>query len=156
MATRFERLQQEIGDKPSETPAAAPAPSAHAIKKKVLRVEPGTSVAPGHHVQNVTLYHFCKGTKDFWIRGAMPQPKFPDEYLKVAVLHTTPAEAFEISSEKGWEKNPVVKETFPWLWNRENRGTYRASIVGDILVEENGHVWFCDGDQWKYYGQHHA
>ena len=76
--------------------------------------------------------------------GFGEQPKFPDEYEKVAVVESGGLEdVFRITNhiDYDWTKNPEVIEVL--------KHPCRSTSVGDIVEDENGKFFYCDNVGWK-------
>ena len=87
-----------------------------------------------------TLYHAKNPTF-----GMGDRPKFPDEYDRVAIVETNSLEdVFRLTNhiESDWTGNPeviVAISMYP-----------RSTSVGDVVVDENDMIYYCDHTGWKH------
>ena len=77
--------------------------------------------------------------------GMGNRPKFPDEYEMVAVVEASSLEdIFRLTNhiESDWTGNAEILEVI---------ATYpRSTSVGDIVVDENEMIYYCDNVGWKH------
>lgn len=75
-----------------------------------------------------------------------PQPKFPEEYRKVAEVDREGLdEAFELTNtiDHYWCENEGVKVI---SYTGES---HRSTSVGDVIVDGDGRKWLCAGAGWE-------
>ena len=85
------------------------------------------------------IYHADKPTFGFG-----KDPKFPEEYTKVATVDADEVDdTFRITNhiEHNWTTNPEVIEMYSFK--------ARSTSVGDVVVDENGIAHYCDQVGWK-------
>eukprot|EP00300_Choanocystis_sp_HF-7_P038500 c55517_g1_i1.p3 GENE.c55517_g1_i1~~c55517_g1_i1.p3 ORF type:complete len:232 (+),score=55.13 c55517_g1_i1:33-698(+) len=135
------------------TDIATGAKTAEAKKTTQLKTDRYAPTAPRDTPQNIVVYHFYRGMEEFFMDGLMDEPRFPDEYCKVALLRTTFKKACQITSNDGWQSNPAVKDTFPWVHYKNCADGFRETCSGDVLVEDNANAWQWSGSSFKYLGR---
>eukprot|EP00727_Mastigamoeba_balamuthi_P009263 m51a1_g496 hypothetical protein (2138) ;mRNA; r:250627-259536 len=124
---------------------------------EVVHVVDGQGHKPSAGVQRLAVHHYYTSTCEFYVDGVCAQPKFPSDFCKVAVISSTMAAAMRVMGvESGtWISDPAVVQVFPWTHFRKCGATkQRGTLVGDVIVEENGTAWRVESDGVSYFGMH--
>ena len=77
------------------------------------------------------------------INGLTKSISFPQDYTKIAeVACEDLEEVFRITNDidSDWTKGPSV------IWHKDR---CRSTSVGDIVIDENLGIWYCDSVGWK-------
>lgn len=121
--------------------------------RKTVRVVGGGDRRPNDAPQLLTLYHFYSGSAGFWM-PTMPAATFPGNFCRVALLETTLADALRLTmdDERDWTKDPAVRDTWTWTFYRQEPTGKRATLVGDVVLEENGDAWRVESQGVSFFG----
>ena len=112
------------------------------------------SIRPEGGKQQLTLYHYYNGGMSFYVPIG-DEPKFPDHYCKVAVLNCMFDGVLELTEnpDGNWSKTGIVRKLFSWVHAKETKSGYRGTLVGDVVVEENGFAWRLEDNGWYFVGK---
>ena len=82
-------------------------------------------------------------------------PKFPEHYCKVAVINAMFDNILTMTEdvEGKWSSSSSVEKLFAWVHAKETKTGYRGTLVGDVVVEENGFGWRLMDNGWYFIGK---